>query len=130
MPTPCGRASKAEFAAAIATAAQTCQIVHVVKYFNVCCANCIEGKSMLCIIDTELDTMNDVKMAHGLSLQCAYSMLRSIPQDAFHLDPLANRVKKCDKDTISDDVKMFASKLSGVLNILGQVQDTGTVIGL
>jgi hypothetical protein len=57
-------------------------------------------------------------------------MLRSIPQDAFHLDPLANRVKKCDKDTISDDVKMFASKLSGVLNILGQVQDTGTVIGL
>eukprot|EP00966_Prymnesium_polylepis_P025339 584374-Prymnesium_polylepis.1 len=83
----------------------------------------------MCIIDTELDTMNDVEMAHGLSLQCAYSMLRSITLDAFHLDPLANRVRY-DKDTISDDVKTFAPKLSEVLNILGQVQDTGTVIGL
>ena len=84
---------------------------------------------MLCIIDTELNTMNDVETAHGLSLQCAYNMLRSVTQDAFHLDPVANRVKY-DKDTISDDVKTFASKLSGVLNILGQAQDTGTVIGL
>lgn len=84
---------------------------------------------MLCIIDTELNTMNDVEMAHGLSLQCAYKMLRSVTQDAFHLDPVANRVKY-DKDTISDDVKTFASKLSAVLNILGQAQDVGTVIGL
>ena len=84
---------------------------------------------MVCIIDTELETMNDVEMAHGLSLQRVYSMLRSITQDASHLDPLANRVRY-DNDTISDDVKTFASKLSGVLNILGQAQDIGTGIGL
>ena len=104
------------------------KVIYVVKYFNLCCDSCVNRNPHLCDIQTEL-TIEDVRLAHGITLQRSYEMMQECTDDEYLLEPLKKSVRHADCNT-QDNVTEFADKLSLILNALAQVHSNGSVVRL
>ena len=122
----CGCFPPGVFEQQVAEARGQYKVIYVVKHFNVCCDACVTRNPHLCDIQTDL-TIEDVRLAHGISLQRSCKIMQDLTDDEYLLEPLKKSVRYADRDT-QEDVTEFAHKLSLILNALAQVHSNGSVI--
>jgi hypothetical protein len=122
----CGCFPPGVFEQQLAEARGKFKVIFVVKHFNLCCDACVTRNPHPCDIQTEL-SIEDVRLAHGISLQRSYKIMQDFTDDEYLLEPLKKSVRYADRDT-QENVTEFAHKLSLILNALAQVHSNGSVI--
>jgi hypothetical protein len=122
----CGCFPSGAFEQQLAETREKYKVSYVVKHFNLCCDACVTRNPHMCDIQTEL-TIEDVRMAHGISLQRSYKIMRDITDDEYLIEPLKKSVRYANRDT-QENVTEFAHKLSLILNALAHVHLNGSVI--
>ena len=123
----CGCFPSGVFEQQLAKAQREYKVIHVVRHFNLCCESCVVTRNPhLCDIHNDL-SIDDVRLAHGISLQRSYKLMQDFTDDDYLLEPLKKSVRYAERNTL-ENVTEFAHKLSLVLNALAQVHFNGSVV--
>jgi hypothetical protein len=122
----CGCLPSGAFEQQIVKAQREYKAIHVVKHFNRCCDSCHTRNPHLCDIQTDL-SIEDVRLAHGISLQRSYKLMKELTDDDYLLEPLKKAVRYAEHNT-PENITEFAHKLSLILNALAQVHSNGSVV--
>ena len=122
----CGCFPSGVFEQQLAKAQREYKVIHVVRHFNLCCESCVTRNPHLCDIHTDL-SIDDVRLAHGISLQRSYKLMKELTDDDYLLEPLKKEVRYAEHNT-PENITEFAHKLSLILNALAQVHFNGSVV--
>jgi hypothetical protein len=122
----CGCFPSGVFEQQIVKAQREYKVVHVVKHFNLCCDSCHTRNPHLCDIQADL-SIEDVRLAHAISLQRSYKLMQELTDDEYLLEPLKKSVRYAERNTVENATE-FAHKLSLILNALSQVHSNGSVV--
>ena len=72
-------------------------------------------------------SIEDVRLAHGISLQRSYKLMQELTDDEYLLEPLKKSVRYAERNKVENATE-FAHKLSLILNALAQVHSNGSVV--